>query len=305
MTEPQPQEERLWYVRRGDGNARGPYPTRVISSYILLGRIADGDELSTDQTEWRPVADHPDLVPLEVKNAHEPGGQERLAQARLREDERLRDRRRSADADTLNRERRGPDRRSPESQEVVQHRAQRAALLMSSEDEAMQLRRWWPVLVVFVVLMIAGMWWVIGLREGEVQTAAPDCQAAAAPGVNWARCQKTAANLAGARLDGANLDSADLRRARLTGASLKGANLDYVDLRGADLKGTNLANASLRGARLGSAVMIDTNLSGADLGYADLRGAFVQGLHLDGTKLDRAIWIDGRECADGSVGRCL
>ena len=58
------------------------------------------------------------------------------------------------------------------------------------------------------------------------------------------------------------------------------------------------------GAGLRNADLSYANLRGADLGYADLRGANLGAADLSGAKLDNAIWIDGNECAAGSVGEC-
>jgi uncharacterized protein YjbI with pentapeptide repeats len=60
----------------------------------------------------------------------------------------------------------------------------------------------------------------------------------------------------------------------------------------------------LVGVGLRNADLSYANLSGADLSYADLRGANLGAADLTGVKLDNAIWIDGNECAAGSVGEC-
>jgi len=60
------------------------------------------------------------------------------------------------------------------------------------------------------------------------------------------------------------------------------------------MKGTMLRNTDLSYA----------DLSGADLRYANLTGANLGGTILIGARLDHAIWPDGRECAEGSVGNC-
>jgi hypothetical protein len=105
------------------------------------------------------------------------------------------------------------------------------------------------------------------------------CSEPALPGVNWQGCY----------LRGARLNSVDLTGAYLTGADLKAAALWEADLRGASLTGTNLRGANLRGA----------NLTNANLTKADLTGANLRGADLTG-----ATWVDGRRCAEGSVGEC-
>jgi len=45
-------------------------------------------------------------------------------------------------------------------------------------------------------------------------------------------------------------------------------------------------------------------LRDADFGQANLQGANLTGVKLNGVKLGQAIWVDGRVCANGSVGEC-
>ena len=60
-----------------------------------------------------------------------------------------------------------------------------------------------------------------------------------------------------------------------------------------------LVGVTLRGSDLRYA-----NLSKADLSYANLSGADIDGADFSGAVLDRAIWIDQRPCAPGSIGVC-
>ena len=77
----------VWYVRRGR-QRRGPYDTRRLERYMLLGRIREGDEVSADGRRWERLdATHP-LYPSLLRDAVTPEGFERLVQARQRIDER-------------------------------------------------------------------------------------------------------------------------------------------------------------------------------------------------------------------------
>ncbi|MEI7706285.1 MAG: RICIN domain-containing protein, partial [Deltaproteobacteria bacterium] len=49
----------------------------------------------------------------------------------------------------------------------------------------------------------------------------------------------------------------------------------------------------------------EANLRGADLSVADLTGGALAGADLTFATLSWATWIDGRTCAEGSVGQCL
>jgi len=66
-------------------------------------------------------------------------------------------------------------------------------------------------------------------------------------------------------------------------------NKSKANLTGADLFGSNLTGADLS----------DADFTGASLYEANLTGAY-----LDDAILNGAIWIDGRVCAEGSIGTC-
>ncbi len=60
-------------VRTKGRTGRGPSPAEQISREILLGRIRQNDELSTDGENWRPLRTLPQLVP-EVMQTNRYGG---------------------------------------------------------------------------------------------------------------------------------------------------------------------------------------------------------------------------------------
>jgi len=41
----------IWYTRRGS-EVKGPFPIGQIRRYVLLGRIRETDEVSTDGETW-------------------------------------------------------------------------------------------------------------------------------------------------------------------------------------------------------------------------------------------------------------
>lgn len=83
------------------------------------------------------------------------------------------------------------------------------------------------------------------------------------------------------------------------GAKLEEANLKGLNLSGADFRGADLEKANLQGANL-----TDCNFKNADLEEVNLKGANIKGTSFSGAELEYAIWIDGRVCAEGSVGGC-
>ncbi|SFM24514.1 Pentapeptide repeat-containing protein [Ectothiorhodospira mobilis] len=297
-------EHTLWYMRR-DGHVRGPYPAGVVSRYLLLGRLTLEDEISPDGQHWHPVETHPHLIPRELLEADTPEGRERLLQARMREDERLRERRAAGSAqEAIFRDQRQGDRRRPEPPQILQHRRQRAELLSRMPD-ARRLpggARLWTGLALLLTLTLGALFFW-GLEPAS-QTGRPDCTARAAPGVNWDYCRKAGADLSGADLTGARMSNADLLGVRLGEARLSGADLSYADLQRADLSGADLSGARMVGAVLRDADLSGARLTGADLGYADLRGADLTGAELEGVRLGHALWTDGRPCPEGAVGGC-
>lgn len=81
-----------WYTRR-DGRVRGPFSDGHIAQHILLGRIRLSDELSRDRTGWQPVSALPELIPEELSGMSGWDDYQRLVMARIRLDERVRERR--------------------------------------------------------------------------------------------------------------------------------------------------------------------------------------------------------------------
>lgn len=77
--------EQFWFTRRA-GQVRGPYHGAEISRYILLGRLQEADEISPDRFGWRPLADHPELVPEVMWGPDGKARHRRLATARRRAD---------------------------------------------------------------------------------------------------------------------------------------------------------------------------------------------------------------------------
>lgn len=296
--------EHLWYTRRA-GHVRGPFPQRQISHCILLGRIRDGDELSTDQETWLPLEQLPQLIPEVMKNVVTEEDRQRLQAARRRADERRGgDRRLGSErmqGDTGER-RRASDRRDEEDADMLRHRELRRAVLEAGRAPGTvscgrQCR--------YLVLSLAVLAAVFFVFTPDDTPASADCTARPAPQVNWNNCRMSGLVAEQADLRGARARNMDLTGARLVGARLAGADLAYTlahlaDLRYADLAGAQLTGTGLRAADLRGARLVDVDLS-----YADLREARLEGADLSMARLGNALWIDGRVCAPGSVGQCL
>ncbi len=292
---------RLWFTRRL-GVVRGPFPERQISRYILLGRIREDDELSLDGTHWKPVHQLPELIPDVMKNVRTEADRQRLLAARAREDERRPgDRRRAPQRmEAGEPDRRRGDRRRSEPEFILRHRQLRESLAASPPARPSRL----AVVALALAILTLGAMGLYVYSRMPVLGAVAACNAPPGPAVNWNNCK-----LAGLEADHADLDGAWIRNTDLTGASLVAtrltdADLSYSTLNMADLRLADLRRARMVGAGLRGADLRGARLAGADLAYADLRGVRLATDSLAGVRLDHALWVDGRECAPGSVAAC-
>ncbi len=276
-----------WYTRQRS-EVRGPFPAGLITRYILLGRLQIEDEVSQDGTKWRQIRYVMELIPDVMRgDIDDPFGKERLEAAKRWADER------GEESLPLS------ERRSSESSKVLDHRDYRTQWKQRKKS---QPRNWIAVVMVLVVLLVMV---VVGFNYTPSEPlAAPDCSAAPAAGVNWRNCTLQGAQLKGFNLRGAEINSANLAGSQLSEVVLSAANLSYSNLSLSDLSAADLSQAKLVGANLRGSDLSGANLRGADLSYANLTEAKLDGAHLQDAHLDQAIWIDGRICATGSVGRC-
>lgn len=292
----------LWYTRR-HGVETGPFPADLISRYLLIGRLHEGDEVSTNRIGWRPIREHPELIPAILLEPESPEREEQILQARFREDERLYERRHDGTGHEGVVSRTGHERRHSEPPEFAAHRERLATLLATTPESVENERRLpWVIIASVLLLGLMGGAWLLA-RQAPVP-AAPDCSALGGPGVDWSYCRKPGLAAENADLRKARLSNAALAGADFRGATLAGANLGYADLRRADLSGADLGDAILTGAGLAEARLDGASLAGADLSYADLRGATIEGTDFSGARIGRAVWVDGRVCAPESVGSC-
>jgi hypothetical protein len=266
---------RLWFVRR-DKNVQGPFPEPLVCRFLAIGRLVDTDEVSQDGTYWRQVEDVPVLT-QGVQALLEPTGVGEEADEAWVEDRgkaalRWLDERKSPDP----RGRQAPpqfdaaimERRSGRDRRKMSETVELKAYREGRGDFESWLRnrrqRYGPA-AGFVALLLL-LLTLIALLLKPVNPIAVGLQISNS---DCAAAARKGVNWSGCDKDGALLVGADLRSAELVGTSLKQANLSF-----ADLSRANLLQAELRGA----------NLSGARLG--------------------NAVWVDGRVCAEGSVGLC-
>ena len=268
-----------WYLRLF-GERRGPFPAWQISRYLLLQRLDRRSMVSRDGERWLPLGELAELQP-----------ERRLAIADLPAEERQR---LEATRDWV--------AAHPSLFKPGHAAAGEGYYHLQPTPHHTPNRLLAYGVVILLLLAVVAIPTLIPLAPPPAE---PQCEAIAAPGVNWSNCRLPGshlvdADLSGALLRNANLSSSDLSGARLVATDLAYANLALSEmagaqLQGAQLKGANLRNANLRGA----------NLEGADLSYADLTGALLEGANLKGVQLGFAVWEENVSCMPESVGRCI
>ncbi|MDH5424749.1 MAG: pentapeptide repeat-containing protein [Gammaproteobacteria bacterium] len=295
----------LWYIKKSE-KITGPFPVKLIGSYLILGRIDTDTLVSMDKSKWIPIARLPSLIPDEVKQSHLAGRKAGLHQAKLREDERRGDIRREAHQrqtdDGISDGRRQPGERRKNKEEVSSSYLKLKSDFSAQRVKTKRLTLYGVVSLVIVVsvLMISFL-----LLDPVIRVADTDCSVKPAAGIDWQSCNKISIDLVSMNLEKSNLQSTRLTGALLVKTNFSAANLSYAGLENANLSQANLNRTLLVGANLNNANLSNADLSGADLSYADLTNAMLSNVLVQGTRFDHAIWTDGERCARQSVDRCI
>jgi uncharacterized protein YjbI with pentapeptide repeats len=283
--------QHLWYVRK-QGAVSGPFPAQQVRQSFSLAQLDLDDEVSLDGAQWVKLIEADILEKAPAKpNVAVPDHEWRQE----RDKARLRWLNDSVETIAIN-----PDRDEVDAR-LRQHEEETRTRLKAESNRKPGFLSGLGLLLAVAVIGL-GVW--LGQSgESGIQASlsgrVSDCNMPAGEGVAWGGCNKDVASLARANLKNALLMKARFERADLSGADLSYANLDEANLRGANLRG-----ASLRGASLVQADISGADLAGADLGYAVLSDARLDGARLDGALFGQSTWIDGRICADQSVGSC-
>lgn len=303
MNESSSKKPDIWFIKK-QGKITGPFPVKLIGSYLILGRIDLDTLVSVDKTQWIPVGRLPSLIPAELKP--QAGGDE-LQRARLREDERRGDSRRgdqqSRRTSERNEEERreNNDRRHNEEEVSLAYQNMRKDFSASRQQEK-KMARYGTIFVFLIALAVLASFFLIEPAQ-EIKTA--DCNTLLGAGIDWRSCNKNNADLVAADLTDAKLNSILFQRAVLVKARLIRADLSYANLESANLQKANLQSARLVGANLNNASLLGADLRQADLSYADLTHAILTSANLEAAIFDHAIWVDGQHCGKGSVGGCV
>ena len=274
-----------WFLQL-DGESRGPFPGWQISRYLLLQRLEQRSLVSRDGQKWLPLRELPELQP-----------ERRLAIADLPADER--------------------QRLVATEQWLQDHptlfKATSSGVVKADEDESLHTHLKpaprsrpnrliaYSVVVVLLLAVVSIPYFI----PSAPPRAEPQCDAVAAPGVNWSNCRLRGSHLVDSDLSGAVLRNANLSSSDLTRAKLIGSDLAYANLALSEMGAAQLQNAQLKGANLRNANLRNANLEGADLSYADLTGATLDGANFTNVRLGYAIWEENINCMPESIGKCL
>jgi hypothetical protein len=281
----------LWYVRQ-EGEVTGPFPSRVLTNNLMLGRLTMDDQACLDGTNWLAIADITVLHPE----------QEVDVRTKITLDERNGfDRRQTIEGESEKKRQRSEDRRAPENPDTIRRRQFHTILMQKFREQQSPIL--WPLVAVALLLLSVVSTAIFSPTLLPVSQV--DCNAPADIAVNWNNCLKPNLQLANTTMNNAQLRSARLTNSNLISATLISADMAYADLSFSALNYSQLQNADLVGANLEQADLSNADLSNADLSYANLLNANLEGAILDNVSFDHAIWPNGDMCSIRSVGQCI
>lgn len=297
-SETQSETNSQWFIRRGDV-VRGPFSKEKIAQYLVRGSLKKGDQLSEDRENWVPATECTALFsPILIdENDDALLRQQLMAKKRW---EMARDH--LGEVSPYQQ----VERSLSESQSLRDtSSATTESSIVEMRREELGSRRTSRIVVGTVAFtLLSAIIALIFFNQPESDSGEVDCNAAAAPRVNWSNCQMEAARHPSVDLSGALMQNMNLMRAELPGALLVTANLSFSNLSAAVLTDADFREAKLVGVSLKGADLRNAKFDGADLSYADFQGAILRGASFTNVKLDKTIWVDGRVCAVGSVGQC-
>ena len=97
-----------------------------------------------------------------------------------------------------------------------------------------------------------------------------------------------------------NLANGNFAESSFFRTNLYEANLEGGNFEKANFTSSNLTRVSFKGASLIATIFKDSNLY-----ESDFTGANIINANFEGANLNYAIWIDGKKCGLGSIGKCV
>jgi hypothetical protein len=257
---------RVWQIKR-DGQVTGPFPENLIVQHVLLGRIVADDLISMDGHAWKSYRETPEII---EQISHMMGGEVASTADPAWHDERLRAVLRYVD------ERKHLDPRSQEAQDAAEKFIMRSGIDRRKVPETVEQHS-------HRVTIAESDQWFKDRHPGKNIVAVALLFIVVLVAWSFQRF-------------GSKDVPVDIG---LHVASCDAEPVNKVDWHGCDKTGYFLVGADLREANLK-----DVRFPGANLSYANFKGARLDDAVLDNAKLAGATWVDGRVCADDSVGVC-
>ena len=82
-------------------------------------------------------------------------------------------------------------------------------------------------------------------------------------------------------------------------------NLYEANLEGGIFEKANFSSANLTRVNFKGSSLIETNFTNSNLFEADFTGANILNANFEGANLNSTIWVDGKKCNFGSIGKCI
>ena len=148
-----------------------------------------------------------------------------------------------------------------------------------------------------------------------------NCDDAPADGVDYSNCQfSEGQDLSRAYIPNSNLSfisfikvifdkgvmmNSILTNGNFSESSFFKTNLYESSLEGGNFEKANFSSANLTRVNFKGSSLIDANFTNSNLFEADFTGANILNSNFEGANLNNAIWIDGKKCNLGSIGKCI
>ena len=123
-------------------------------------------------------------------------------------------------------------------------------------------------------------------------------------GVALANAQMAGVNLALVNFEKSQINNANMSYGNFILGNFNNSNLFSSNMQYANCNNTNFDNANLAKVNFEGANLFMASFKGANLFEVNLTGANIINAVFDEANLSNAIWVDGKKCALGSVGKC-
>lgn len=288
-----------WYFTRDDV-VHGPFTAGVIGRYLLLGRVTLQDQISSDSKHWTKIKNIPELIPdVMLLDMSVSSAKERFLAAQRWADERTFSIVTNSQADNGSHT---GERRKTESSSILrlrQRRSNREPLASASKN--IKLLSTMLIASIIIISLAVGLYF---LPVKEIIHRI-DCGGKPQAGVEWDNCNLMGNNLSRVRMPQSSLHGINFSGGNMAWSDVSHSNLSFAVMSFSNLSNANFESSNMKGTNLRAATLTNTNFKNADLRYSDFTGADITGAIFDGADLSKARWLDGKICAQGSLGSCV